>query len=83
MKFYDALKYLLTTSGSAKIARKSWPVNRYLVKGTISVGTGGDKKTIPTIDIVEIFGIDQYKTTFHANPEMLMSDDWYIVQEKE
>jgi hypothetical protein len=83
MKFYEALEYLLTTSGSTKIARKSWGSNKYLTKGTITVGMNETKRTVPTIDIVEILGGEKYKNTFHANPEMMMSEDWYIVQGKE
>lgn len=83
MKFYEALKYLLTTSGGTKIARKSWHANKYLTKGTITVVMNESKRTIPTIDIIEILGGEKYKNTFHANPEMLMSEDWYIVHDKE
>lgn len=83
MNFYDALKYLLTTSGNTKIARKSWHTGMYLVKGKIVVGMNETKRTIPTIYIVEILGGEEHKHTFHANPEMLMSEDWYIIQDKE
>lgn len=81
MKFYDALKYLLTTAGGTKIARRSWHSGKYLTKGIITVGMNETKRAVPTIDIVEILGSEKHKTTFHANPEMLMSDDWYVVQE--
>ena len=77
MKFYEALKYLLNTCSNTKITRKSWRAGIYLTKSTITVGEGENKKSIPSIDIVEIIGGQMHKTTFHANPETLMSDDWY------
>lgn len=83
MHFYEALKYLLTTSGSTKISRKSWSSNKYVTKSTISLTLGETQRVIPSIDFVEILGCEKHTTTFHANPEMLMSEDWYIVQDKE
>lgn len=79
MKFYDALKYLLTTSGNSKISRKSWSRNKYIIKATITV-TRDDKKTnIPSLDLVEILGGEKHTCTFHANPEIMLSDDWYVL----
>lgn len=80
MKFYEALKYLLTTSGSSKIARKSWTSNTYLIKSKIIVNDQDTKTTIPSIDFVEIIGGTEHKCTFHANPNNMLAEDWYIVE---
>ena len=81
MKFYEALKYLLTTSGGSKISRKSWSSNKYITKATITVTVGGAQSIIPSLDFVEILGGEKHTCTFHANPEIMLSDDWYIVKE--
>ena len=81
MKFYEALKYLLTTAGGTKISRKSWSNNKYLTKSTITTGSDENKTIIPTIDLVEILGTVKHTCTFHANPENMLSEDWYIVKE--
>lgn len=81
MKFYEALKYLLTTSGSTKISRKSWSSNKYITKTTIPLTMGDAQTIIPSLDFVEIFGGEKHTCTFHANPEVMLSEDWYIVNE--
>lgn len=81
MNFYDALKYLLTTSGGSKISRKSWSSNKYITKTTIPVTLGDKKTNIQSLDFVEILGGVKHTCTFHANPEVMLSNDWYIVTE--
>lgn len=81
MKFYEALKYLLTTSGGTKISRKSWSSNKYITKSTIPVTIGDVQTIIPSIDFVEILGGEEHTCSFHANPEVMLSEDWYIFNE--
>jgi len=74
MPFYEALKYLLTTSSGSMISRKGW-VTGVLMKSSFKECISGDRKQII------VFTSDNYLTDYHANSEDMMADDWYIVKE--
>jgi hypothetical protein len=75
MPFYDALKFLMTTSDT-KITREHWPEGYYLTKKY----SKEEKRYYIMIYFKFKEGLESHINAYKAEPDDLTAEDWKIVK---
>lgn len=78
MYFYDALKFILTISAGAKVARKAWSNQNFPdIKKFICKGYKSGKYFI---QFRYISSHEEKHQLYIPSQEDMVSDDWYIIE---